>query len=215
VPRPRSRTPRPWLLVERLAWATGLGCLALWGTLYVSGAVGAQQELGRFAAMRAASSPGASRPDLTLWSPQRIQAWQDTLDDESPAPLAAMRIPKIGLEVAVLPGTSDWTLNRAVGHIEGTVLPGTDGNSGIAGHRDGFFRGLKDVAPGDTVEVETLGGTDVFRIERIWIVAPEDVSVLDPTPSRAITLVTCYPFYYVGSAPLRYIVRAVALSPGS
>ena len=101
------------------------------------------------------------------------------------------------LEVAVLLGTDDFTLNRAVGHIEDTALPGTDGNSGIAGHRDGFFRGLKDIAPGDAIELETLRGKEVYRVERTWVVDPEDVSVLDATPRRSLTLVTCYPFYHI------------------
>jgi len=86
---------------------------------------------------------------------------------------------------------------------------GTDGNSGIAGHRDGFFRGLKDIATGDWIELETLSGKEVYRVEQTWVVDPEDVSVLDPTPRRALTLVTCYPFYFVGAAPRRFIVRAV------
>jgi sortase A len=111
--------------------------------------------------------------------------------------------------VAVLGGTDDWTLNRAVGHIEGTAGPGAAGNSGIAGHRDGFFRGLKDVAVGDAIELETLGAVHHYRVTRTWIVEPDDVSVLDPTASPAVTLVTCYPFYFVGSAPQRFIVRAV------
>ena len=96
-----------------------------------------------------------------------------------------------------------------MGHIDDTALPGTDGNSGIAGHRDGFFRGLKDIGPGDAIELETLRGKEVYRVERTWVVDPEDVSVLDPTPTRSLTLVTCYPFYHVGPAPQRYIVRAV------
>ena len=120
-----------------------------------------------------------------------------------------LRIPKIRLEVPVLPGTDDRTLDRAVGHIEGTAKPGTDGNLGIAGHRDGFFRGLKDVAPGDAMELDTFQGKDTYRVERTWVVNPEDVSVLDPTSTRTLTLVTCFPFYYVGSAPRRFIVRAV------
>jgi sortase A len=123
-----------------------------------------------------------------------------------------LRIPRIHLEVAVLPGTDDVTLDRAVGHIDQTAQPGTNGNSGIAGHRDGFFRGLKDIAVGDFIELETLAGSERYRIERTWVVNPDDVSVLDPTPTRALTLVTCYPFYFVGSAPLRFIVRAVPAS---
>ena len=109
----------------------------------------------------------------------------------------------------MLPGTDDHTLDRAVGHIEDTAEPGTDGNSGLAGHRDGFFRGLKDIARGDTIELETLKGKDIYRVERTWVVNPEEVWVLDPTPTRALTLVTCYPFYFIGSAPQRFIVRAV------
>jgi sortase A len=123
-----------------------------------------------------------------------------------------LRIPKIRLEVPVLPGTDDRTLDRAVGYIEGTALPGTDGNLGIAGHRDGFFRGLKDIATGDVIELDTIQGTDVYRVERTWVVNPEDVSVLDPTSARALTLVTCYPFYFIGSAPQRFIVRAVRIA---
>ena len=114
----------------------------------------------------------------------------------------------------VLEGTDDWTLNRAAGHIADTAAPGSEGNSGIAAHRDGFFRSLKDVRVGDLLELETLRGIARYRIERTWIVEPEDVSVLDPTPGAAVTLVTCYPFYFVGSAPQRYIVRAVRDVPG-
>ena len=146
---------------------------------------------------------------LSLWSPKRIQAWQDSLVKASPEALAVLRIPRISLEVPVLEGTDDWTLNRAVGHIEDTAGLGGNGNVGIAGHRDGFFRGLKDVAVGDALELETQRGIERYLIERIWVVEPEDVSVLDPTPAPAVTLVTCYPFYFIGSAPQRYIVRAV------
>ena len=138
-----------------------------------------------------------------------VAAWQKALAEPAPAPLAVLRIPRIRLEVAVLEGTDEFVLNRAVGHIAGTALPGADGNSGIAGHRDGFFRGLKDIAVGDVVEIETLDGKEEYRIERTWIVTPEDVSVLDRTPARSLTLVTCYPFYFIGSAPQRFIVRAV------
>ncbi|HZM95256.1 MAG TPA: class D sortase [Vicinamibacterales bacterium] len=138
---------------------------------------------------------------LTLWSPQRVAAWQSTLTLPREAPLAELRIPRIHLEVPVMEGTSDVTLNRGVGHIEETALPGTSSNSAIAGHRDGFFRGLTAVNPGDAIELDTLQGTQNYRIERAWIVTPEEVSALDPTPVQSITLVTCYPFYFVGSAP--------------
>jgi sortase A len=196
------------VLLEPLAWIAGAAALIIWAVGMVSSAGAARQEIKRFATLRAASES----PDLSLWSPQRIRAWQEALTLDAPPPLALLRIRRIGLEVAVLEGTDEWTLNRAVGLIEETAKPGADGNSGIAGHRDGFFRGLKDVHPGDLVELDTLEGAHIYRVERIWIVDPDDVSVLDPTPSAAVTLVTCYPFYFVGPAPQRYIVRAVRVS---
>jgi sortase A len=197
-----------WRVAERSAWIAGAAAIAIWAALSVAGAASARRSVARF--VDAQHSPAAAAaPDLSLWSPHRVKAWRDTLAGPAPETLAVLRIPKITLEVPVLEGTADWTLNRAVGHIEDTALPGAPGNVGIAGHRDGFFRGLKDVVAGDTLELETPKGNDRYRIERIWIVQPEDVSVLDPTSSDAITLVTCYPFYFIGSAPQRYIVRAV------
>jgi sortase A len=198
-----------WRIVERLAWIAGICLVAIWLAFTVVRLVGVRQDMARFGALRAAGRLETGHPDLTLWSSKRIKAWRDTLNQNGPGPLAVLRIPKIGVEVPVLEGTDDWTLNRAVGHISRTAAPGTDGNSAIAGHRDGFFRGLKNIETGDVVEIETVEGNEVYRIERIWIVNPEDVSVLDPTTTRAVTLVTCYPFYFIGSAPQRYIVRAM------
>ncbi len=203
---------RQWrlLFAERASWTFGLVSLMLWGAFQIGIARSSQHDLDRFAAMRS-SLASASTPDQSLWSPHRVVAWRKALSDVFPAPLAVLRVPKLGLEVAVLPGTDDRTLDRGLGHIEDTALPGSDGNSGIAGHRDGFFRGLKDIAAGDTIELDTPDGTDVYRIERTWVVEPEDVSVLDPTPASSLTLVTCYPFYFIGSAPQRFIVRAVRI----
>ena len=206
----QSAPSHRWLkTAETLALATGLGCLLYVGAMYIDGAQGSRQALQRFAELQTVVHERADATDLTLWSPQRIAAWQSTLALPRQVPLAVLRIPKIDLEVPVLEGTGDVSLTRGVGHIEETAIPGMDGNAGIAGHRDGFFRGLKDVGPGDELELETLQGKQVYRVERTWIVNPEDVSVLDPTPGRSVTLVTCYPFYFVGSAPQRYIVRAV------
>ncbi len=146
--------------------------------------------------------------DLSLWSDTRVNAYRLSLQTAVGVPLAVLKVPKIDLVVPVLEGTDDFSLNRGVGHIEGTPLPGEPGNVGIAGHRDGFFRGLKDVVVGDRLEVVTRKGTETFRIDGIAIVAPEDVSVLDATADPSVTLVTCYPFYFVGHAPQRYIVRA-------
>ena len=199
---------QPLLIAERVSWALGLVGLLGWGTFHVGLASSTRHDLERFATLQALAPP-AGTPDLTLWSPQRVSAWRKALEDAGPAPLAVLRIPKIRLEVAVLPGTDDRTLDRGAGHIADTPPPGTAGNSGVAGHRDGFFRGLKDIAVGDAIELDTLQGTHVYRVERTWVVEPEDVSVLDATPAPALTLVTCYPFYFLGSAPQRFIVRAV------
>jgi len=199
---------RPLLLVERTFLIVGLIGLAGWGVYHLRAASSTQQSLQRFATLRSLALP-AGTPDQSLWSPGRVTAWQKALSAPAPDPLAVLRIPKIHLEAPVLPGSDDRTLDRAVGYIEGTAKPGEQGNSGIAGHRDGFFRGLKDIGPGDVIELDTLQGSGAYRVERVWIVDPEDVSVLDPTTARALTLVTCYPFYFVGSAPRRFIVRAV------
>jgi sortase A len=212
-----SRHPLPGrhrlvLFAEAASWGLGLAGVVWWGSFQVGQAGTTRNDLERFAQLQHfALSPAT--PDQSLWAPTRVSAWHKALLEPAPDPLAVLRIPKLRLEVAVLPGTDDRTLDRALGHIEGTALPGTDGNLGIAGHRDGFFRGLKDIAPGDVIEIDTIQGRDVFRVERTWIVDPEDVSVLDPTPTRALTLVTCYPFYFVGSAPQRFIVRAVRVAP--
>jgi sortase A len=199
---------RGLLLAEGVSWAFGLVGLIAWAAFHIGVATGTRHDLDRFAALQAVALH-AGTPDQSLWSPDRVSAWRRALGEPSPAPLAVLRIPKIRLEAPVLPGTDDRTLDRAVGHIEDTAAPGTDGNSGIAGHRDGFFRGLKDIAPGDALELDTLHGKDVYRVERTWVVNPEDISVLGPTSTRVLTLVTCYPFYYVGPAPRRFIVRAV------
>jgi len=122
--------------------------------------------------------------------------------------LGRLEVPRLGLEVIVAAGVDNKTLRRAAGHIPGTALPGETGNVGIAGHRDSFFRPLKDIAAGDQVVLTTPYGTFLYEVESTQIVGPRQVDVLDPTPEPALTLVTCYPFYYVGSAPKRFIVRA-------
>ena len=206
---------RPILHLERAAWLVAILALAVWAIATVLGMFGTRRDLQRFASAKAAAasavplSPGSALADQHLCSAARIRAWQETQGQASPPPLAMLHIRRLGIAVPVLEGTDEWTLNRAAGHIDGTVRPGADGNVGIAGHRDGFFRALKDVQSGDVVELETTIGVDHYRVERSWIVQPEDVSVLAPTDAAAVTLVTCYPFYFVGSAPQRFIVRAV------
>jgi len=156
------------------------------------------------------TDPDSGSPvDFRLWSAKRISAYEDSLLKKTDAPLAILRIPKIGLRVPVFNDTDDLTLNRGVGRIPGTAQIDGPGNLGLAGHRDGFFRGLKDIGPGDIIELQRPGGEDRYVVSQIQIVSPEDTYVLDATPERAVTLVTCFPFYYVGSAPQRYVVTAL------
>jgi sortase A len=141
------------------------------------------------------------------WGNQRTKEYQANLGKPVES-LAVLRIPALHLEAPVLEGTDAVTLNRGVGRIAGTSLPGEGGNIGIAGHRDGFFRRLKDIRTGDAIELVTISGTDVFVVDQIRITSPADVSALRPRAKHSLTLVTCYPFYFVGPAPSRYIVEA-------
>lgn len=150
----------------------------------------------------------AAKPDFALWSGGRIKAFEDSLKLRLEPPLAILRIPRLKLEVPMLNGTDDITLNRGVGWIEGTAQIGEDGNIGIAGHRDGFFRALKDIKVGDRVDLEGPQRIEAYIVDQLLIVKPSDVSVLLPRPKPSLTLVTCYPFYFIGGAPERYIVHA-------
>jgi sortase A len=122
--------------------------------------------------------------------------------------LGRLDIPRIGLSVAVLQGVSSRMLRRGTGHIEGTPFPGEAGNSGIAGHRDTFFRGLKDVRKNDEIQFQTTTKLLHYTVDWAKVVAPDDLSVLAPSTESSLTLVTCYPFYFVGPAPMRFVVRA-------
>lgn len=146
--------------------------------------------------------------DFRLWSAKRIAAFEKSWDSEFARPIAVLQIPKLHLEAPVFKDTSDLSLNRGAGWIAGTAVPGENGNVGIAGHRDGFFRALKELSHGDKIVLLTRGGTETFSVDRTQVVTPEDTAVLRPTPGRSLTLVTCYPFYYVGSAPQRFVVEA-------
>ncbi len=146
--------------------------------------------------------------DFSLWGEKRVLAYRDSLVTKKDAPLAVLEIHKLRIRVPVFDGTDALTLNRGVGRIIGTARPGETGNIGIAGHRDGFFRGLKDISEGDEIDLTTTAAKAIYIVDQIEIVSPSDVHVLQPRPSPSITLVTCYPFYFVGDAPRRFIVHA-------
>jgi sortase A len=122
--------------------------------------------------------------------------------------IGRIEIPRLLLSAVVVEGVDKTTLRRAVGHIPGTVLPGERGNVGLAGHRDTFFRGLKDLKIKDEIQLSTLEGRFKYEVESLRVVEPNNVGVLASSGENVLTLVTCYPFYYVGPAPKRWIVRA-------
>jgi sortase A len=153
--------------------------------------------------------------------PKRLNAWL-----RPPGPAAATRvemegsgligrieIPRLDISAIVAEGTSDTVLRRSVGHLPGTALPGEPGNVALAGHRDSFFSSLGGVRPGDRIRITTPDGVFDYRVESKSVVAPDRTEVLSPTSSPTLTLITCFPFRYVGPAPERFIVRARQLTP--
>jgi sortase A len=123
--------------------------------------------------------------------------------------LGRIDIPRLGVSVAVLQGTTSRMLRLGAGHIEGTPLPGEPGNSGIAGHRDTFFRELRDIRRNDGIQLQTATGLLRYEVDWVKVVEPNDTTVLEPsTGESTLTLVTCYPFQFLGSAPKRFVVRA-------
>jgi sortase A len=185
--------------VEILAWTVGVSLLLTYAASRSWFAYGREQGVASFAALE--------RVDMSTWSSERVSQYRALLHARG-APEAILRIPSLKLEVPVFEGTSEENLNRGAGRIEGTAHIGELGNIGIAAHRDGFFRVLKDVRVGSELQLERLDGTDTYRIVATTVVDPSDVSVLAATSEHWITLVTCYPFYFVGSAPRRFIVHA-------
>lgn len=212
--KPIPKPPRPhWpatALLRILAptfTLVGLACLIVFTLATVDSRHGAWAAESAFDKLREQAL--AEIPDQQDWSDGRKAKYLESQAAELGAPPALIRIPSLDLTVPVFKGTDEIVLNRGAGWIEGTAELGTTGNVGLAGHRDGFFRGLKDIKSGDMIEVATLDGSLIYRVSEITIVDPEDVYVLAPTPKPSVTLVTCYPFYFVGHAPKRYIVRGV------
>lgn len=217
----RSDRKRTLLLAtERALLLVGIVLLGLYMAARMQSAFLSRAAILSFEAAQHSATPDtkngtttdAAAVDFSLWSKNRIAAYKQSLAQRFNPPLGVLRIPKIQLEAPVLEGTDDVTLNRGVGRIAGTSRVGESGNLGIAGHRDGFFRGLKDIAVGDKIELATANGTDTYVVDKIQIVNPNDVTVLRPTLESSLTLVTCYPFYFIGGAPQRYIVHASMLN---
>jgi len=219
--------------IEILAWTVGVSLLVTYAAGRSWFAYSREQGIESFDTLRAdlqqqqaapaeaapqpdriAEIAATERVDMSTWSRERIAHYRATLHADG-IPEAVLRIPSLNLAVPVFEGTSEENLNRGAGRIEGTAHIGEPGNVGIAAHRDGFFRVLKDVRVGNVLLLERLDGTETYRIVATTIVDPSDVSVLAATSKHAITLVTCYPFYFVGSAPQRFIVRAEKTPAGA
>jgi LPXTG-site transpeptidase (sortase) family protein len=150
-----------------------------------------------------------SEPNTSLWNAKRIEDYEASLKVDTAPPLGILTIEKLDIRVPIYNGTDDLTLDRGAGRIKGMAQMDEVGNLGISGHRDGFFRGLKDIQVGDDIELQTTSGVRTYEVTKIKIIPKEDVSVLEPTEEKILTIVTCYPFYFVGNAPKRYIVTAV------
>jgi sortase A len=207
-------------LLRRLQYVLltgGIVLLAVTGAAIGDRAVSSRAALSAFDQARADSSregsatrglPAGDDADFSLWSEKRIRQYRESMSVETRLPLAVLGISRLHIRVPVFEGTDDLALNRGAGWIAGTARPGQAGNIGIAAHRDGFFRGLKDIVVGDAVELATVGGQATYVVEQIEVVSPESVEVLRPRSAPSLTLVTCYPFYFVGDAPQRFIVHA-------
>ena len=152
-------------------------------------------------------------PDTSLWNAARIKDYQVSLKADLPPVLGVLEVPSVGLKVPVYQTNTELVMDRGAGVIDGMSYPHEPGNIGISGHRDGYFRVLKDVKVGDAIKLQTLEGEKSFTINATTIVPIADEKLLRDTDEQTVTIVTCYPFYFVGHAPKRFIVTASLDSP--
>jgi sortase A len=211
---------RRWTVLQWIEWTlllAGLSLIAGYGAARLESWFGSRALLNSMQRIDAsqiqptsdrAHDVGSSEVGAVKSTEDTTYANKESVLHQSVASLGVLQIPKIHLAVPLLDGTDDLTLNHAVGRIRGTARPGEQGNIGIAGHRDGFFRGLKEVRLGDAIDLRTDHETATYVVDEIHIVTPDNVSVLNPRPVDSLTLVTCYPFHFIGKAPQRYIVMA-------
>lgn len=194
---PRPPRSRAVVVAERVLATIGVVCLGWYGYVSAETFLYQRQEDRQLNAILASATPA---PAPSAPRAARPPAQGSTI--------GRIEIPRLDVSAVVRAGADARTLRLAVGHIPGTALPGEPGNTGLAGHRDTFFRRLQDIRPGDAIRLITPQGTFVYLVERTDVVDPDDVWVLDPTADPVLTLVTCYPFTYLGPAPDRFVVRA-------
>lgn len=204
------------LAIELACWAIGLALIVVYFSSTLRFESERRQGIELFAQAQAQAaaypanpaSPATTRPGQSF-EPHETSIAPETVDPDA-LPVALLRMPGVNLEVPVFADISERNLSRGAGWIPGTARPNDGGNMAIAAHRDQYFRALKDVAVGDLLELESLSGPQSYRVTSLTIVEPEDLWPLDPADVATVTLVTCYPFYFVGGAPQRYIVQAVS-----
>ncbi len=200
-----TRWRSAWLTgAERVLWVAGIA-IGAW-TLFVV----AQGQY--YAWMPVPEGPPSVERRLPGESASDTPASSRRRRGEAGAWVARLEAPAVSLRATVLEGSDERTLRRAAGHIESTPLPGEPGNIGIAGHRDTTFYPVRKLKVGDRLTLTTASHVFEYEVRDTWIVAPEDVHVLDATERPAMTLVTCYPFNFVGNAPKRFIIRGELVS---
>jgi LPXTG-site transpeptidase (sortase) family protein len=203
---------------EAACWTLGVVFLGGYGTVRWWSDSDSTRALAAFAEARAetVAAPGplnVGSPDKSLWAPGRVKAYNASVAADKSLPEAVLKVPEIGLEVPLYPGASESNMTRGAGRVEGSPFYGEKGNVSVSSHRDGFFRKLKDLRNGQEIVVETLQGTYRYRVVDTQITDPKDTTVLRQYSPREITLITCYPFYFYGSAPERFIARAEQVDP--
>ena len=204
--------PRLVAVAEKLTWAAATVLLSLAFGGFVRSVATPLHQPGNQTVAAADINPAllpvqGTMPAMDTWSEARRQRYIDA----APAVgvLAELMIPRLQLRVPVFPNDNDEHLDVGAGVVEGMAYPDELGHIGIAAHRDGYFRPLKDIAPGDYILLQTRRGPRHFVVQETRVVEPEELHWLQDTPDTRLTLVTCYPFYFVGSAPQRFLVRAV------
>jgi sortase A len=209
IVRPTSRAHRA---VRLLLLLVGLACLGIYCSSYVYRTTYQLYEGWRFdhEAPAASTAPEEKPAALPVVLPDPDHGARPPKNSGSTSVIGRISIPRLHLSAIVEEGVDDVTLSRAVGHIPGTALPGETGNIGIAGHRDTFFRALKDLQPNDEIDFTTHAGRFHYTVESLRVVEPDNVGVLKSEGGQTLTIVTCFPFNYIGNAPHRFIVHAVS-----
>ena len=188
----RAEARRRLLWIELGLLGLGVTCSVWWGVVSLQATRYQYEQRAVLERMRAAA-PGVVNDSVPLPSGSLI---------------GLLDIPRLRLSAMIAEGDDDATLNMAIGHLSDTPFPWHDGNSALAGHRNTFFRPLQQIRVGDELRVSTVRGDFRYQVRETMVVGPDDVWVLNPTDRPMLTLITCYPFNYVGKAPRRFIVRA-------